>query len=99
MRREKGERGFKQCPDGRGRTRAEQGRIPFEQDGGMQASNPPAARPRSTPGSADEISSSAGGEGDDDVVDKILKEWMGVKEGGKGALEREKVQPNRCAKL
>ena len=67
----------------------------------MQASNPPAARPRSTPGSADEISSSAGGEGDDDddVVDKILKEWMGVKEGGKGALEREKVQPNRCAKL
>ena len=47
----------------------------------MQAS----ARPRSTPGSADEISFSAGGEGDDDddVVDKILKEWMGVKEGGK----------------
>ena len=49
----------------------------------MQAS----ARPRSTPGSADEISSSAEGEGDDDddgdVVDKILKEWMGVKEGGK----------------
>ena len=44
------------------------------------------ARPRSTPGSADEISSSAGGEGDDDdgdVVDKILKEWMGVKEGGR----------------
>ena len=51
----------------------------------MQAS----ARPRSTPGSADEISSSAGEEGDDDgddVVDKILKEWMGVKEGGKGRL-------------
>ena len=49
----------------------------------MQAS----ARPRSTPGSADEISSSAGGEGDDDddgdVVDKVLKEWMGVKEGGR----------------